>query len=66
MDKEENVLCCDYCRETHLHVPIIEKPTRFGYKTKIIRLVQINEDGRAKANTCIRCLQEEIERLKGC
>lgn len=57
-------LCCDYCGEENRYVPIVEKPSRFGYKGKIHHLAQVNNSNRAKDNICLSCLSEEIETIK--
>ncbi|MEE5181155.1 hypothetical protein JDW21_19025 [Bacillus subtilis] len=60
----ENTLKCDHCGEENWYTPIVEQPTRFGYKGKIHQLVQINNDGRKVDNICLSCLKESIENLK--
>ncbi len=62
---KNNTLCCHYCGEENRHVPIIEKPKRFGHKGKMNFLAQINNDGREVDNICLDCLSEEIETIKG-
>lgn len=56
----DNTLCCETCQKSHREIPIIEKPVRFGSKTKIYELSQINLDNRQQDNICLACLQNEI------
>jgi hypothetical protein len=61
---KNDTLCCDYCGEKHNYIPIIEKPSRFGFKGKIYPLARINKDNRTKDNVCLKCLEEELEAIK--
>jgi hypothetical protein len=40
---KNDTLCCDYCGEKHNYIPIIEKPSRFGFRRFMRRRVN---DGR--------------------
>lgn len=62
--KDQDTLRCDTCGKTHNDTPIIEKPFRFGFRSKIIELKQTTEDHRAQENTCLDCLRVEISTLK--
>lgn len=61
---KDNRLCCDECFTLNTDVPIIEKPMRVGYRSKVISLNQNNEDGRSVDNICLDCLEEDINRMK--
>jgi hypothetical protein len=56
-------LRCETCGKSHNDTPIIEKPFRFGFRSKIIQLKQSTKDHRTQENTCMECLQGEINRL---
>ncbi|MCY7911163.1 hypothetical protein MOB65_20115 [Bacillus inaquosorum] len=60
----QETLRCDHCGEGYRHAPIVEQPTRFGYKGRIHQIAQINNDGREVDNICIHCLIETIDNLK--
>lgn len=56
-----NTLDCDHCGAENTNTPIIEKPSRYGYKGEIYHLEQVNSEGRERDNVCIRCLNEQVE-----
>lgn len=55
-------LRCDTCFTSSKHVPIVEKPARYSYKTEVILLDNKNMEGKAVDIICLDCLKEEIER----
>ncbi|EGW39348.1 hypothetical protein [Desulfosporosinus sp. OT] len=61
--ENKDTLRCEICGKTHKDTPIIEKPCRFGFRSKIIQLKQSTGDHRTQENICLECLQGEINHL---
>lgn len=59
-----NRLRCEVCKKDHFEVPIIEKPLRFCFDSKVVELSQLNDDSRKQDNICLNCLTEEILSLE--
>lgn len=60
----DDKLRCERCERDHQEVPIIEKPLRFCLNAKVVKVPQLNRDGRKQDNVCLACLQEIVKMLR--